>query len=205
MRIGQRVGLAPKRAERQFPGQRAKDRPILNSSELTRRGLVIVRGTHNESRVLWLDTMEHSWECDVDLLAFPYEIGDNEKLLVRHEYKEGTAVIRQQHDPLVDGAIAFGLIKPPRKRNIPTNARQLTLDIRSRIQHGMPTRDGKHIPDERKVALAAHAATGEPLLVRKGTLQHHTGKRYKHNTLHIARSQNKTREQDFDEALDSND
>lgn len=86
--------------------------------------------------------------------------------------------LRDRQAQRTEDSLAFlsacGLLKysPAKSKE---RGRQLTLDIRSRIAHGVPTKggtNGRH--DPRRENLAKATALGEPMLVRKGPLMRGT-------------------------------
>lgn len=136
-------------------------------------------GTSNaEARVRW-DAGGVSWEMGEDLRVLPNRRGDA-FLAMNNGFGVREGEIFVQIPDTRDNAATeaemflrerFGLLKVKHPES-PSRERQLTLDIRARVAHGMPVKGGLggKRPDERKLGLARVAATGEPVLVRKGKL-----------------------------------
>lgn len=157
-------------------------RRVACKDEPERQG-VVIRASYGESFIQW-DEGKPGWECDEDLHIIPNKSGDAfiamRNGMGRREDEtfpaDAVKVHRDRHNLDTEAEImmseSFGLLKGRVKLATPMDTdRQLTLDIRKRIQHGAPVKGATNgRVDKRKLALAAAVASGQAQLVRRGKL-----------------------------------
>jgi hypothetical protein len=168
---------------------------------LHRQGVVIhtaFDGSNDKQECLvrwdpdWLDASmsewqpsHDSWEMGTDLRIVPNIPGDaflsmGNGFGVRVDEtcpKDAVAVVRERQAMATDSRLLLlegtGVLPKHKQARTESRDRQLSLDIRSRITHGMPVKGGANgrQVDPRREGLAKAAALGEPMLVRKGVLR----------------------------------
>ena len=183
VRIGQRVKFKPSLAKvREYRGEGV----VVGVSRENGRDEITGEPTE-ENQIRWDNDGSLTWEMREDLFHIPNKLGDtfvsSGGMGIRPNEVAGVNATKESRDVDERTRLSelvlltmFGVLPKTRRKTVLSSERELTLEIRNRVAYGYPTKGsiGARKLDKRKLKLAAHAATGEPMLVRKGKLVHAT-------------------------------